>query len=78
MFAGLIKEPGDLVILRYVARKERDFGAKLCHEFFHVLLQAFALIVENQLGARRSPGFGDGPGNAAVVGDAEDDAGFAF
>ena len=51
--------------------------AKFADQLLDVFLQPFALVIENQSRAGRGPCLGDRPGDAALVRDAENDAGFA-
>ena len=67
----------DLFVLRDIARVKRSARAKFTDEFLDVFLQAFALVIKNESCSSRGPCLGDRPRDAALVRDAEDDAGFA-
>ncbi len=73
---NFFKKGGDLAIARDVAGIKGRISAELADEFLDVFFQAFALVIENQARARRGPRFRDRPGDAAFIGDAEDDTGF--
>jgi hypothetical protein len=73
----LAVEGVDLLVGANVAGIERRLGAEGADEFLDVLLQALALVVEDELRARLGPGLRDRPGDAALVGHAEDHAGLA-
>ena len=66
----------DLGVGTDVAGKNRRVGAERAGQFLDVFLQPLALVIEDELGARLMPGLRDGPGDAALVGDAENNAGF--
>ena len=71
------KKALDLLVGTDVAGKDGRVGAEGPGEFLDVLLEPLALVVENQFRAGAMPCLRDRPGDAAFVGHAEDDAGFA-
>src|SRR5258708_5438361 len=75
--ANFAEKIRDISIVRNIARMKRRPFAELADELLDVLLQALALIVKNQFCARGGPGFGNRPGDAALVRHAEDDASFS-
>ncbi len=66
----------DFLIRGHIAGKKRGVFTEGSDEVFDLVLQAFALVVENQFGTGVRPGLGDGPGDAFFIGDTEDEGGF--
>ena len=66
----------DASLVGHVAR-QHELRADLGGERLDPLLDGVALIGERDLGALVVAGFGDAPGDRAVVGDAENDAALA-
>src|SRR6476659_6853502 len=63
--ADVAKESLDLLVSRYVTRINRRVCTEFADQFFDVLFQSFALIIEDETRARRGPGFGDRPRDTA-------------
>ena len=76
-FADGFEDTGDFLVLRHVARQDERVRAERAGEFRDVFLDAIALIRERELRAFARPRLRDGPGNGALVGDAEDDSEFS-
>jgi hypothetical protein len=75
-FGDLAEKALDLLVGGDVAGENRRLGAEGGGQFLDVFLQPLALVIEDQFGARLMPGLRDGPGDAALVGDAENNTGF--
>ena len=73
---GVRMIPVDLAVGADVARVEHRAGER-GGQLLHVLLEPFALVGERQAHAGPGQRLGDGPGDRALVGDAEHDAGLA-
>jgi hypothetical protein len=67
----------DLGVDADVTRVEHGAGQR-GREFLHVFPQPIALVGEGQAHPCARQGLRDGPGNRALVGDAEHDAGLAL
>ena len=62
---------------RHIARQNQRVRAERAGEFLDVFLEPFALVGEGERGAGLVPGLGDGPGDGALVGHADDQTNLA-
>src|SRR5207247_7264262 len=75
--ADAIHERLDLFVARYVAWKYDRIVQKR-RQVPNIFSKPFILMRENEPSARGIDGIGNSPSNAALVGDAQNKAGFAF
>ncbi len=76
-FAHVLHHGRNLLIIASITGKRHCAGHRR-DEFFHILPQSFILVVEHERRALAGGRLGDGPGNAVLVGDADNEPFFAI
>ena len=68
----------NLVIAAHIAGEDERVGSEGAGQFLHVVFESLTLVGERERCALAVPRLSNGPGDGALVGDAEHDAEFAF